>query len=365
MNIRHLTFAWLILLSLSAEAHRPSDAELQLTLKAQTLVGVLQLSVEDADRALELDTNGDRKLIWGEIRQAQDRLQQWLNDSLPVYADALRCPWKMAPPRLSDRLAEPHLWLELEAACPPEQTPNRLEYRLLFSIDSHHRGLVRADLNSKAVQQVLSPAEPLLQLNAHGGFARWMSFVRSGIHHIWIGYDHLLFLLSLLLPAVLLWRNSRWEAAPSAGTACLRLLWVVTAFTLAHSFTLALATLDLVRLPIDWVERAIAASVVLAALNNIRPLVTRRHGLLAFGFGLMHGFGFAAVLAETGLTGSAVLAPLIGFNIGVELGQLALVLAALPALLWLRHREIYARWIMPAGSALIAFIALLWLIDRF
>ena len=365
MSIRHLYGALLVLLSFAADAHRPSDAELQLTLQAQTLTAVLQLAAEDADRVLDLDTNGDRKLRWSEIRQAQGRLQQWFNDALPAYADNQQCPWRLAPPKLSDRLAEPHLWLELEAVCPPAQIPDRLEYRLMFSVDPNHRGLVHADLNGEQLQQVLSPAQPELQLNPRGELARWLSFVRSGIHHIWIGYDHLLFLLSLLLPAVLLWRGDRWQAAPSAGAACLRLLWVVTAFTLAHSFTLALATLDLVRLPIAWVERAIAASVVLAALNNIRPLVVHRHALLAFGFGLLHGFGFAAVLAETGLTGSAILAPLLGFNIGVELGQLALVLVALPVLLWLRHRAFYARWIMPAGSALIAIIALLWLIDRF
>lgn len=365
MNLRLLCIALLSLLSLGAEAHRPSDAELRLRLQQQTLTAVLQLAVVDADRALDLDTNGDRELVWGEIRQAQGRLQQWLNESLPAYADTQRCPWQLAQPKLSDRLAEPHLWLELEALCPQGLSPDRLEYRLLFSIDPTHRGLAHAELNGEQVQQVLSPAQPDMQLTARGELTRWLSFVRSGIHHIWIGYDHLLFLLSLLLPAVLLWRGDRWQAAPSAGAACLRLLWVVTAFTLAHSITLALATLNLVQLPIAWVERAIAASVVLAALNNIRPLVAHRHALLAFGFGLLHGFGFAAVLAETGLTGSAILAPLLGFNIGVEIGQLALVLVALPALLWLRHREIYGRWIMPAGSALIAIIALLWLIERF
>ena len=98
MNLRLLYIALLSLLSLGAEAHRPSDAELRLRLQQQTLTAVLQLAVVDADRALDLDTNGDRELVWGEIRQAQGRLQQWLNDSLPAYADTQRCPWQLAQP---------------------------------------------------------------------------------------------------------------------------------------------------------------------------------------------------------------------------------------------------------------------------
>lgn len=362
---RLLLAGCLMLIIQAASAHRPSDAELQLRLEQQSLTAVLQLAVADVDRALDLDRDADRQLRWGEIRAAEARILTWLNTDMRAYAGRQHCPWSMAAPQLSDRLAEPHLWLALEAQCTGDEVPDRLEYQLLFALDPHHRGIARADLNGEQLQQILSPAQPALRLSATGSFSRWLSFVRSGIHHIWIGYDHLLFLLSLLLPAVLQWRQGRWQAAPSALQACGHLLWVVTAFTLAHSLTLALATLDLVRLPIVWVERAIAASVVLAALNNIRPLISRRHALLAFGFGLLHGFGFAAVLAETGLTGGAILAPLLGFNIGVELGQLALVLAALPLLLWLRHRPVYQRWLMPGGSLLIAAIACLWVLERF
>jgi hypothetical protein len=141
-------------------------------------------------------------------------------------------------------------------------------------------------------------------------------------------------------------------------------LKVVTAFTVAHSITLGLATLGVIELPSRWVEAAIAASVVLAALNNLFPLVLGRRWLVAFGFGLIHGFGFASVLADLGLPREALLLALVGFNLGVECGQLAIVALFLPLAYALRRTRLYRLWIFGAGSALIAVVAALWLSER-
>jgi hypothetical protein len=140
-------------------------------------------------------------------------------------------------------------------------------------------------------------------------------------------------------------------------------LKVVTAFTLAHSLTLTLASLHLVALPSRWVESAIAASVALAALNNLVPLFPERRPEVAFGFGLVHGLGFAGVLAGLGLPGSSLALGLFGFNAGVEIGQLALVAAFLPLAFLLRSTRLY-RWIVSGGSALIVAVAMLWLVER-
>jgi hypothetical protein len=141
-------------------------------------------------------------------------------------------------------------------------------------------------------------------------------------------------------------------------------LKIVTAFTVAHSITLSLATLGVVELPSRWVEAAIAASVVLAALNNLWPLVQGRRWMVAFGFGLIHGFGFASVLADLGLPRDALLLALVGFNVGVEVGQLAIVALFLPLAYLLRGTWLYRRLVFVGGSMFIAAIALLWLDER-
>ncbi len=191
-----------------------------------------------------------------------------------------------------------------------------------------------------------------------------VSFVREGVRHIWLGYDHLLFLVTLLLPAGLRRRAGAWQAVDRFGTTFRAILLVVTAFTVAHSITLGLAVLGLVELPPRLTEAAIAVSVVAAALNNVWPVVTRRLWAVAFGFGLIHGLGFAGALGELGLPRDAKLTALVGFNLGVELGQLAIVVVVLPLIYSLRHWQLYPRSALQVGSILVAGIGSLWLVER-
>jgi HupE / UreJ protein len=141
-------------------------------------------------------------------------------------------------------------------------------------------------------------------------------------------------------------------------------LRIVTAFTVAHSITLSLATLGWVDLPSRLVEATIAASVVLAALNNVWPFFQGRRWMVAFGFGLIHGFGFASVLADLGLPRDALALALVGFNLGVEAGQLAIVAAFLPWAYALRQGVFYRRVVLWGGSLAIAAIAAAWFVER-
>jgi hypothetical protein len=140
---------------------------------------------------------------------------------------------------------------------------------------------------------------------------------------------------------------------------------VVTSFTVAHSITLSLAALGILSFPARLVESAIAASVVFAALNNLRPMVTRRLWLIAFGFGLVHGLGFASVLADLALPRHALLLALLGFNLGVEVGQLVLV-GLFFGVVWALHRldVIWPRWATPLPACGIAIVAAIWFIER-
>ena len=177
-------------------------------------------------------------------------------------------------------------------------------------------------------------------------------FVRLGVEHIWTGYDHLLFLFALL-------------AVCASFRASVR---VISCFTLGHSLTLVLATLDWVNVPARFAEPLIAASIVYVGVENLvrRGSEPRGRGALTFGFGLIHGFGFASVLRElgVGVNGSGLALPLFSFNLGVELGQIAIAAVVLPLLWQLRKQEWFLRRGVPAISALVALAGLYWLVAR-
>jgi hypothetical protein len=141
-------------------------------------------------------------------------------------------------------------------------------------------------------------------------------------------------------------------------------LKIVTAFTVAHSLTLSLAALGMVKLPVRLTESAIALSVALAAANNLWPLIRERGWMVAFAFGLVHGFGFATALSDLGLAKGALALPLIGFNLGVEIGQLAIVAVFLPAAFALRRTWLYQDPLLRFGSALIVVVATAWCAER-
>ncbi len=180
-----------------------------------------------------------------------------------------------------------------------------------------------------------------------GTSSGFWSFARLGVHHIWTGYDHLLFLLAVLL----------------AGGGAARLAGIVTSFTLAHSITLGAAALGLVQLPPGPVEVLIALSIVFVALENLAARGSDRRALVTFAFGLVHGFGFAGVLAQTALPAGGVLVPLLAFNLGVEAGQLAVVAVVLPPLaLALRSR--HARLVQVVLSSVVALAGAAWAVAR-
>jgi len=158
--------------------------------------------------------------------------------------------------------------------------------------------------------------------------------------------------------------EGRWQAAGDFSSVCWDVLGIITAFTVAHSLTLSLAALDIVQLPSRLVESTIAASVVLAGLGNLYPMMMSRRWVIAFGFGLIHGFGFAAVLADLGLPQDSLLLSLISFNVGVELGQLAIVAAFLPLAYLIRRSWSYPRLVLTGGSLAVVAIALVWFTER-
>lgn len=360
----------------SAHAHKPSDS--YLTLKVDgvnaNIHGQWDIALRDLDFAIGLDGNGDGEITWGELRARHDAIAAYALPRLKLQAEA-GDGMKPCPTRATEHLVDNHsdgayAVLRFVAACPAPPASLELAYSLLFDVDPQHKGLLRLEYRDTTTTGIFSPdkSSQRFRLSETSLLRQFLDYGKEGVWHIWIGFDHILFLLSLLLPAVLhrqhKLREAHWEAVHGFRPAFWEVFKIVTAFTVAHSITLSLATLGVVTLPTQWVESAIAASVVLAALNNIFPLFEGRRWIVAFVFGLIHGFGFASVLADLGLPQGTLLLALVGFNLGVEVGQLAIVGAFLPAAYWLRASWFYQRVVLIGGSSLIVLLASVWLVER-
>lgn len=361
---RLLVGCWLLLCG-PVLAHKASDSYLVLDVQGAQVSGQWDVALRDIDFALGLDADGNGEITWGELRGRHDAVAAWAFSALTLERGGA-CPLQVTQHQVDEHTDGTYAVLRFVATCPASSGDLLVDYRLLFDLDGLHRGLLRLDLDGLTHSTVIAPDTRRQSFSGErvSRLAQFGRFLVQGVWHIWIGFDHILFLLSLLLPVVLVRVSGAWRGVERLGESVREVLWVVTSFTVAHSITLSLAALGFIALPSRLVESAIALSVVLAALNNIVPLFNRRRWLVAFGFGLIHGFGFASVLAELGLPQETLVLSLVGFNLGVEAGQLAIVIAFLPVIFWLRNTVFYRRGILVGGSLLIMLLALVWLAER-
>ena len=346
--------------------HKPSDAYVTLERDGSALRGQWDIALRDLDSALGLDVNGDGDVTWGEVRQRQADIAAYALPRLRVSSGGERCAIAASTLMIDAHTDGAYAVLTFAGACPQAGPTLALDYRLFDGLDPQHRGLLNFVENGRSHSVVFSADAPrqIVGGDSGGPLQQFFTFANEGVLHIWTGFDHVLFLLSLLLPAVLVRERRGWQPNASFRGAFTDVAKIVTAFTLAHSITLTLAALSIVVLPSRWVESGIALSVVLAALNNLFPVVASGRWIAAFGFGLLHGFGFAGALHDLGLPSGSLALSLAGFNLGVEAGQLAIVLAFLPLAFALRSTWTYRRLVFGGGSIAVAAIASVWLVER-
>jgi hypothetical protein len=382
-----------------AHAHKASDAYLQLRVNGTAATLRVDIALRDLDRDLVLDADDDGLLRWGEVRSRMADIASLAERGVQLEVrdvQGLVCrPGAYAPLQLEQHSDGRYVVLVRTWSCATVPATGKLSYALFSATDTTHRGVLVWRQGGAAKTAVVAPgtvgmtvalgpegASPAGNAGASGGSGSGSTdgavdvdadknqihglagIFRDGVHHIWIGIDHVLFLVVLLLPAVLRRDQGEWRPASAWRPALWSVLGVVTAFTVAHSITLALAVFDVVNPPSRWVESLIALSVLLAALNNLRPVLVETRWRLTFLFGLVHGFGFANALKDLGLARSELAAPLVLFNLGVEAGQLAIVAVLVPLAWAARRWRGYPRWVLGAGSAIVAMIAIVWLIER-
>lgn len=254
----------------------------------------------------------------------------------------------------------------------PDQVSIRHE--MFYEGDPFHRGLLLLEYNAKTEDKygpeytalVFGPTNStqVLDLNAVPGLISPIGMIEQGVLHIWIGIDHILFLIALILPTVLHREDGTWKAVDNFRKAFWNLLKIVTVFTIAHSVTLLLAALGLLSVPSRFVESMIALSIILVAWNNISGKIRGGSLWVILFLGLFHGLGFASVMGHLPFRMGGLLKSVICFNIGVELGQIAIVMVLFPILFALRNRSWYVPVVLKGGSAVLILVAGYWFLQR-
>lgn len=384
--------AWLALglwlgLHPPAFAHKGSDAYLDLrgdAANSSALQLTLSVAIQDLDLLLPLDANADGRVTWGEIQAAQPAVQQLLQASTGLQAGRADCPlaWRYAG--LERRSDGTYLRWTSSALCPDAQA---LRYTLMREQDATHRLLVTGRLDGQDLLSNWSPQQPgALPLRVapgsaaahaagaggsalHSGPATLWSYLQLGMHHLLEGYDHLAFLLALVLPLRLVLGRAMPAPAPKGGAAQHASTWwallrTVTAFTIGHSVTLVLATLGWTQASPDWVEPVIALSIGVTALLNLFPFAHVRSDALALLFGLVHGYGFAGLLTEAAAPSGLLPWALAGFNLGVEAGQLLAVAGWVLLVQLVVRRPWYGPVVVRGGSWALVVLSAWWFWQR-
>jgi hypothetical protein len=356
-----------MLVTRPALAHKPSDAYLTLSVRGAEVDGRWDVALRDLSNVMPLDADGDGAITWAELRDRESEVAAFVLPRLSLAADGAACTLRPGPLRVASHSDGTYAVIAFRAACPASPGALSVTYSLFFDVDPQHRGILRLDDGAGTRTAIFSPRdrEQTFERASPRPLHQLAGAVRAGIEHIFAGIDHLCFLLALLLPAVLTRRGrAPWTPVPGLRPALTDVLKIVTAFTLAHSITLTLSALELLRLPSRLVESGIAASVIVAAVNNVYPVLGEDRWVPAFALGLLHGFGFSATLMDLGLPRQSLALTLFGFNVGVEIGQMAIVAAFVPMAYLARNATLYRRVGLVGGSLAIAGVGGIWLVER-
>ncbi|MBW4980282.1 HupE/UreJ family protein [Marinobacter adhaerens] len=360
-KIVFFVFCLLFLFAGPTWAHKSSDGFLYID--AENNQARYDIALRDLLLVTDLDLNGDRTVTGNELTNRWSFIEDFATTHLTFMSDSGNCGLRYQDRGIARHSDGVYASLTLDINCKDGEAPSVVAYTAFAEQDPLHRGLI--NVSDEASERLLTaiPGGDAVSIRLDPSenhiWSMFLTFIYEGIVHLLIGLDHILFLLVLIIPATL-----RAAGITSAKERVLQLVGIVTAFTVAHSITLALAALDIVRLPIAWVETVIALSIVLAAINVWKPILGEKTWKLAFGFGLIHGFGFASVLGDlTSGVGNLAVA-LAGFNIGVELGQLALIVVLFPVLYAMGDTAFYRKGMVPVALLVVSIISINWVIER-
>ncbi|MCA8953938.1 MAG: HupE/UreJ family protein [Planctomycetes bacterium] len=352
--------------------HPMPDSRVLLRFEPTSVAAQLDLPIIELMRGIELPLPMDAVAT---VRDYGPRIRDYvLAHVRPVAPDGR--PWTVAVLAIEPVVeAIPDVRLHLRLAPPAGAPVDRftLRYDVIFHQLITHKTVVAVarDWRNGLIEgegTILGEMRdvcPSLEIDRSGGslMTGLLTVGELGVRHIAEGVDHLLFLLALLIVAPVAMVGRRWRERVGVGRAIGRIVRIATAFTLGHSLTLAAGVFGWLRLSANVVEPLIALSILVSAVNGVRPILRGREATVAGLFGLVHGLAFAAILADLELGGGVLAASLLAFNVGIELVQLLVIVLAMPWLVLLARTRVYPPFRLVASAA-IAVVAAAWFLER-
>ncbi|MDQ3624757.1 MAG: HupE/UreJ family protein [Verrucomicrobiota bacterium] len=353
-----LALIGLFALTLRALGHTPDTSYTKVKVAGEELEVTFAFDLLTLGRIAALDANRDAQITPEELRRAAPQIGEFLRRNVMFSIDGAPAglgealPMRCDDPRPAIPVSD---FPSTLARFPFRQTLGRaprelsMRYDIFRQLGERHTVLVTVAQDGREEQDVISELAPAWTYDVRAEpswLAQSARFLKLGVKHIFLGYDHILFLLALIVVSSLR-----------------ELVKIITSFTVAHTITLALAALEIVRLPSRLVETAIAVTIMFVALQNLWTPNPAHRWALTFVFGLIHGFGFANVLRDLELPVRGFTRALLAFNLGVEIGQLAIVAAILPVTLWLSRSSAGAK-VKAAVSVAIYVFGTAWFVER-
>lgn len=356
-------------------AHTVGENYIFVNFRDQTIDGRFEIHFDDLRDKVGVTIEGDGPDARASVAASASRVHEYIRRHFSIGPPA-GSPYELEF-TAADVLALPHgSFAQYQFRSHTGPLPDRLQlhHAMLYEGDRFHRGLLLVEYNEKTrrnygeeyVAMVFGPtnAAQSLDLTSIPALMRPRDMIWQGMLHIWIGLDHILFLVALMLPTVVAFGNPSWTPVARFPRAAWSLLRVITVFTIAHSVTLVLAAMGFLDVPSRLVEAVIALSILLVALNNITGTVRDGSLFVILGLGLFHGLGFASVMGHLPIRMNALLKGVVGFNIGVELGQVAIVAVLFPALFLARTHPLYVPVVLKAGSVALMLVSGAWFVQR-
>ncbi|MBL8689307.1 MAG: HupE/UreJ family protein [Rhodospirillaceae bacterium] len=349
----------LFLLAAPAAAHPLDDSKIAISIDGAHLDVRWEISLRDLDAVVDLDRNRDNRISAEEHAAGRIAIETYVRPHLRIDAEGQSCmaegPGSQA---FTERDGGSFVSLRYGVSC--ARPPSRLDIGFDLFAKEHipPRALVSVTAGERSWSGALAENQGSLSIDlGRAGEVGFASFFVAGVLHMLEGIDHLLFLCVLLLPLML-------AAEPSIGRRLIEAAKILTAFTLAHGLTLWLAALGLVDVPSRLVESVIALSIAATAVDNVVPVLGSRRWLVAFGFGLVHGLGFASALGPLDLPPVELVLSLLAFNLGLEAAQFGVALVVLPLGYLLSWGVSVRGALLPLGSAAAGLAAMLWFAER-
>ncbi len=345
----------LLLASLSVFAHEPGLSSIEITIKNNELYVSQVFALQDVEFLIPMDIDLDADVSDEERDAARPALTKLVLDNLQVrQLETAHIGHERASVKFDQ---QNNATFDINYKLPSSsQVTITLNLLTLFPDNHKQYVTVKNDRGDVVTQKMLSKSDNSIQLNVNSEVKpnkkitdAVIDFIELGIEHILTGYDHLLFLLALLI----------------VTTRLLTAIKIISLFTLSHSITLVLAGLNIVELPSSIVEPIIAASIVYVGVENLFDKI-RARSLVTFSFGFIHGFGFASVLKEMDISTEygGIIIPLLSFNIGVELGQLLVAMVILSVVTFIKQKQMYSNKVIQSVSILVSCAGMFWLIER-